>query len=199
MAGARRKRKPLPKRRSPHILGGAISDGPRHERRQLAKAIEKAILAHPCDGCTACCTVKQIAELNKPEHTKCEHVKDSVDMHPPARGGCTIYKDRPQSCLDYFCAWRYGILGDDRKFRPDRIGLVFDIAEAPPPGVLMVSVREVTPGKVEENMGLLNELVAARGYVLYLMRGDKRHFMGPEEKVRACHEWSRRHLPLVAR
>lgn len=177
--------------------------GSRTDRRTVAKQIAKAIEAHPCGDaetqCTACCTVKAIDELGKPEGVKCEHVKADADMNPPARGGCTIYKDRPPSCRDYFCGWRYGILGDDVDMRPDKLGLVFDIAGAPPPGVLMVSVREAVPGAIDASMEELQGLIASKGYVFYLVRGDKRHFMGPEELVRRCHDWSKRHLPLVAR
>lgn len=189
--------KPTPRRQAGKTRRATLTrdaEGSRNARRLVAKRIEQAIAAHPCGPCNACCTVKEVSELGKPEYVACEHLRSSETRAP-----CGIYKDRPNSCVEYFCGWRYGLLGNDSKLRPDQLGLLFDPAGASPPGVLMLSVREVTPGSIEAHMGVLNELSGKRGYVFYLVRGEKRHFLGPEEKVRACQEWSKRHLPLVAR
>ncbi len=170
----------------------------RQKMKQAKKLIEKQFAAHPCGTCDACCTVKGVAEIEKPEFEACKHL---VPREPDVnvRGGCSIYKTRPQSCKDYFCAYRYGIVGKQGEgMRPDVLGVVFDMVPAPPPGILMIAAREVTPGAFEAAMGKLNE-VAARGIVIYLIVGDRRRFMGPEELVQKCVQWSRRHLPLIAR
>lgn len=52
---------------------------------------------HNCDGCTACCKVMKIRELNKPAHTWCQHCTIGV--------GCGIYDTRPESCRVYECVW----------------------------------------------------------------------------------------------
>lgn len=52
---------------------------------------------HSCDGCTACCKVLKIRELNKPGNTWCQHCQIGV--------GCGIYEIRPESCRIYECIW----------------------------------------------------------------------------------------------
>lgn len=52
---------------------------------------------HSCDGCTACCKVLKIRELNKPGNTWCQHCKIGE--------GCGIYESRPESCRVYECVW----------------------------------------------------------------------------------------------
>lgn len=56
-------------------------------------------MARECDGCTVCCTLTRVPELDKPVGVTC----------PFACNGCTIYKDRPQSCRNFNCAW---VMGD---------------------------------------------------------------------------------------
>ena len=50
-----------------------------------------------CDGCTACCKVLKIRELNKPGNRWCQHCTIGR--------GCTIYGTRPESCRVYECLW----------------------------------------------------------------------------------------------
>ncbi len=157
------------------------------------KALQRLLDTHPCGECSACCTVKAVAEINKLEDTQCAHL-----LHDYDNGGCGIYKDRPTSCRDFFCAYRFGLLGSDEEMRPDLLGLLLEVVPQPPPGIMMLSVREVGEGAIERNMKALHEF-AAMGHVLYLITGERRRFMGPEDRVKACAEWSRRHLPLVAR
>jgi hypothetical protein len=52
---------------------------------------------HSCDGCTACCKVLKIRELDKPGNTWCRHCSIGT--------GCTIYDTRPESCRVYECLW----------------------------------------------------------------------------------------------
>lgn len=52
---------------------------------------------HNCDGCTACCKVLKIRELDKPGHVWCQHCKIGI--------GCQIYEERPESCRVYECIW----------------------------------------------------------------------------------------------
>jgi Fe-S-cluster containining protein len=42
--------------------------------------------------------VLDIAELNKPAHTWCQHCR-------PGKGGCSIYADRPPVCHGFACMW----------------------------------------------------------------------------------------------
>lgn len=61
-----------------------------------------------CDGCTLCCTLTRVPELNKPEGVTCQF----------ACKGCTIYQSRPQSCRDFACAWLQGDMPEWMK--PDK-------------------------------------------------------------------------------
>src|SRR5690242_11729463 len=48
-----------------------------------------------CDGCTLCCKVLAIEELNKPQGTWCVHCERT--------SGCRIYQDRPDPCRNFRC------------------------------------------------------------------------------------------------
>ena len=75
--------------------------------------------ANPCGGCTECCWVLGVEELNKVHGQECPH---------RIKGGCDDYANRPQACHNFKCLWLRGLLpGDD--YRPDRLGLVFDAHE----------------------------------------------------------------------
>lgn len=162
----------------------------RRDRRLLAKQVAKTLAAHPCGNCDACCTVKQVAEIVKPEGVRCQNQRDE--------GGCSIYAKRPPSCRDYNCLWRVGLLDtvdraeDENGGRPDKLGIVFDTNDD---GELVVA-REVWEGAIDHHMPLLHEL-AARGHVLYLVTGDRRRMIGPEEKVKAIQASRKRRLPLI--
>lgn len=67
-----------------------------------------------CGDCTACCTLLPVTELNKPRNVLCEHCEV----------GCSIYKDRPQSCVDFNCAY---LQADNtpESLRPDKCGIMF--------------------------------------------------------------------------
>jgi hypothetical protein len=82
--------------------------------------------------------------------------------------------------------------------RPDALGIIFDVNDTRATGIQMVVAREVAPGAMEANMPLLHEL-AGQGHVLYLIDGDRRRMMGPEEKVRAVQLAAKRSLPIVSR
>ncbi len=192
MAGAARK-----KRGTMLRAGGIVGDPkgpltPRQKTRLAKKHLERMHAEHPCGSCSACCTVKEVEAIGKPEGQPCENLA-------PSGSGCRVYAHRPQPCRDYFCAYRHGLLGGESR-RPDHLGLLFDVAERPPPGIMMLAVREYRAGALDDSdvQGVLHE-IAATGLVLYLIKGDRRFFMGPEERVQACREWARRSLPLVAR
>lgn len=50
-----------------------------------------------CDGCTMCCKVLSIDELNKPADQWCQHCQVGQ--------GCTIYAERPDECRSFNCMW----------------------------------------------------------------------------------------------
>lgn len=71
-----------------------------------------------CGGCTMCCKLPAINDpaLVKPANKWCQHCKPGA--------GCKIYDTRPQSCIDFRCAWTE-LRGPDQtlpdNWRPDKL------------------------------------------------------------------------------
>ncbi len=75
-----------------------------------------------CDGCTACCKMLKIEELNKPAHSWCAHCKIG--------SGCGIYAARPESCRIYECVWLQSQRGGKPlppEMRPDKSRVVIGV------------------------------------------------------------------------
>lgn len=68
-----------------------------------------------CGPCTLCCVLCAVPELDKPAGTVCKHICES---------GCSIYKDRPESCRRMMCGWLQSGAGKD--LRPDKCGVVWE-------------------------------------------------------------------------
>ena len=102
------------------------------------KVIDNADIK-PCGDCRACCTVLGVREFDKPNYQPCQHECGT---------GCSIYPDRPASCREYFCGWKWGLIEGDERRRPDKLGVIFDFQAFPAPGVLRA--WEVRPGAASE-------------------------------------------------
>ena len=102
------------------------------------KVIDNADIK-PCGDCRACCTVLGVREFDKPNYQPCQHECST---------GCSIYPDRPASCREYFCGWKWGLIEGDERRRPDNLGVIFDFQAFPAPGVLRA--WEVRPGAASE-------------------------------------------------
>ena len=70
-----------------------------------------------CDGCTFCCKVMGVPELDKPPNMWCASCEIGV--------GCRNYETRPKGCVDFECAYAQGLIGADPDVRPDRAKVVF--------------------------------------------------------------------------
>ncbi len=72
-----------------------------------------------CGDCTLCCKLMGVKELSKPVGMWCS----ACDL---GMKGCTIYKERPQSCVDFQCYWLNSQGASDPAvrmplvFRPDK-------------------------------------------------------------------------------
>ena len=99
----------------------------------MEQAVALSIKSTSCGDCTACCVIFGIAELNKPQHVTCKHLRGSQ---------CQIYAQRPRECAEYFCGWRQGFLtGIER--RPDKWGVVFHRpADTPVPSLHVYELKE---------------------------------------------------------
>lgn len=72
-----------------------------------------------CGGCTACCKIMPVAEIEKPALTRCPHQRTGK--------GCAIYERRPGSCRLWSCAWLLAPEEMRDLARPDRSGYVIDM------------------------------------------------------------------------
>lgn len=75
-----------------------------------------------CGDCSACCVSLRINESNlkKEADTPCQNLGK--------KGGCSIYKQRPPVCINWFCAWRHmDNLGEE--WRPDKSGIMIRFDE----------------------------------------------------------------------
>ena len=68
-----------------------------------------------CDGCTLCCTLLSVEELEKSPGTTCVHCREGR--------GCKIYDGRPTECRGFFCQYLLDeALGEE--WRPSRSHIV---------------------------------------------------------------------------
>ena len=82
-----------------------------------------------CNGCTMCCDIPEIPELNKPRMVMCPNCTVGV--------GCGIYDTRPQTCRAFHCSYLlHPELGEE--WRPTTCKMM--IATEPPMGRIVVHV-----------------------------------------------------------
>lgn len=199
----------LSKKKGSMLSGDGRMAGDRHigsaraQRRLVSKGVAKALAKHPCGPCSVCCTTLAVEAIGKAEGESCANLVGGGPDGPRTRG-CGIYATRPEACAEYNCLYRVGLLDDIGAIgggaagRPDALGILFDVNDTRATGIPMVIAREVRVGALDANMALLREL-ATRGHVLYLVDGDRRRMMGPEERVRAVQLAAKRSLPIVSR
>jgi hypothetical protein len=133
-----------------------------------------------CDGCTLCCKVLEIPEVNSKFNEWCKYCDKER--------GCKIYSERPDSCKEFNCAWvqmkkagiKVGI-----EIRPDICGVVF---EKYTDNVMMA----LTSGKILERVwGQIkffnNEGISVvlfdhsnKSKTVYLSKGHTREFVEKE-------------------
>jgi hypothetical protein len=75
-----------------------------------------------CGGCTTCCEVVSVKEIDLPPFTRCRHLNAPFEAAGP---GCKIYPNRPYSCRAWSCVWITDP-GLPDELRPDRCGVVID-------------------------------------------------------------------------
>lgn len=119
-----------------------------------------------CDGCSACCKVMHVLELNKPANQWCEHCA--------VWKGCLIYNERPTSCREFACLY----LQDEQmpeELRPDRSKVVLSINRDETALVAYVDPRQEEAYK-RGPMGRFLERVSTQLPVIVVC-GDKRKAM----------------------
>lgn len=69
-----------------------------------------------CNGCTACCVLFTVPEMDKPRKTPCKHQCDK---------GCAIHdQSRPAICTEFHCCWCVEPSWGE-ELRPDRNNIIF--------------------------------------------------------------------------
>lgn len=65
----------------------------------------KPVEGRSCAGCTLCCKLLSISELNKPQQLWCEHCTIGR--------GCKIYDSKPSECSTFYCMYLVDARLDD--------------------------------------------------------------------------------------
>lgn len=74
-----------------------------------ATMADDLVAGRSCDGCTLCCKLLSISELEKPRGVWCPHCDK--------KHGCKIYETRPEPCRDFHCGYRR-IAQLDERWKP---------------------------------------------------------------------------------
>jgi hypothetical protein len=141
------------------------------------------VQVRPCAGCSACCTVLGVRELEKAPWMTCKHVVPK---------GCGIYETRPPICGKFYCLWQSGV-GEDRD-RPDHLGVVFAPTDGPTEFTHEVEVQAYEVVADAFNRPRVVEiakrfLAKGRLVVGHTFGGGSFRFLGPPEKVRLAKQW----------
>jgi hypothetical protein len=73
-----------------------------------------------CHGCTLCCKMLRVEELNKPPLTWCALCD--------AKAGCKAYEERPSECRAFYCGYLLDSALDDR-WKPANCKLIVTFEE----------------------------------------------------------------------
>jgi uncharacterized protein len=122
---------------------------------------------HSCDGCTACCKILKIRELDKPGNTWCRHCNIGV--------GCGIYDTRPESCRVYECVWLQSQRGGKPlplELRPDISRVVIGVTNHGDDLVLYVSPDRPDAWKRGGIARFVAEMLA-KGFTVLVSCGDE--------------------------
>lgn len=128
----------------------------------------------PCGECQACCEAIGVHELNKPIWTSCEH-------QIPA--GCGIYGSHPDSCKKYWCLYRGGFFKLQEQYRPDKLGVIFDMRTSQPENVF--SAWELWENAIEDpkTIDLLHFMSQKWIIIVRRYKSEMRRMFGPAEAL----------------
>ena len=119
-----------------------------------------------CGGCTMCCKIIGVSELDKSPNEWCKH----CDIGE----GCSIYKDAPDVCHDFKCLW---LVSEDMpdELRPDKTKVV--LGGTTDGKHVVAYVDPARPDAYKQGrIGMLLGSIAALGPV-FVVCGDKRRML----------------------
>jgi hypothetical protein len=123
---------------------------------------QPGMFERPCGGCTMCCKVAAVPEIDKPASTWCRNCDKSK--------GCKIYQQRPQACRDFYCLWKV-MLDFPEELRPDRCKVIWQMTEDGRTAVATTDYPE--PMQTTEQQRLLRQFRLA-GVEVRLARTQRR-------------------------
>jgi uncharacterized protein len=130
-----------------------------------------------CGECTLCCRLLGVHELDKEPLIECKHCSASV--------GCKIYKERPNECKDFNCAWLLGetpeelkpskswVVLSDLKVDIERLGLEY--AEDRKIVVVYVDPDHPKAHKTGKMELYLDQLLAKGVELIVVENGEKKY------------------------
>ena len=129
-----------------------------------------------CGGCTYCCKVMAVTELDKPPGRWCQHCDIGV--------GCKAYADRPEGCRAFECFWLQSgnfppgqeLYVMPEEMRPDKIKVVFGGTQNA--RMSMVYVDPATPDQWQTNKqahAFIENL--RKAFSVVIVAGDSRKFL----------------------
>ena len=132
-------------------------------------------LVRNCDGCTLCCKVMGVAELDKKPGVECTHCIVGT--------GCGIYGSRPQMCREFNCYYLQNAELDAR-WKPSTAHFCLVLE----PGRLIAYVDEVHPQawRAEPYFGQLRAWAAtnlSRGWQVVVAVGERRIAILPDKAI----------------
>jgi hypothetical protein len=127
-----------------------------------------------CTGCTRCCELLSVAELDKPPMVACTHCH--------VTGGCRIYRHRPTECRQFFCGYLIDPALDER-WKPSNCKLLVALDEYPYAVAIHVDAASPDAWRREPYYSQIRRwaLFAARRHAqVVVWQGDTKIVVSPE-------------------
>ena len=139
-------------------------------------------MAHPdktCGGCTLCCKLVSVEELQKPATRCCDHQIPGT--------GCGIYGERPLSCQLYQCTWlKVPARWMGEALRPDRCHVVLEETQQ---GWMARCDPDYPDAWCKGAVASLLSLHAKNGNPVYVMCGKQMFVVGAEGAIAIPKRW----------
>jgi len=127
-----------------------------------------------CTGCTRCCELLSVAELDKPPMVACTHCH--------VAGGCRIYRHRPTECRQFFCGYLIDPALDER-WKPSNAKLLVALDEYPYAVAIHVDASSPDAWRREPYYSQIRrwaQLAARRHAQVVVWQGDTKIVVSPE-------------------
>lgn len=130
-----------------------------------------------CDGCSMCCTLLGVKELDKAPGVPCRHLKDNR---------CSIYDERPPSCREFECIWRSHTNIPPEFFPPTLKAFAFENATLPLFQINIAGPRPPSVAQVSEDITDLVNVIVSNTFdvVMVWEEGERRLITENLERMR---------------